>query len=295
MNLTIDRLAGPSRLVRDELQWEICPICGAGGWRFGVNLRTGLWNCFAGRHQGGGGRIIDYHLLRDRYSNQYPTAGIIEIPEIHEILLPTTEPIVDGTLAHQYLTKRNISRDTITRLSLRDWRSEFRVLIPFFNEVGDACYYTARDYLGTSVRKYINASSPKTLYYPSPAPRGSGVGGARHLAIVEGPMDAVAVWQCARDAGLRWDVVALAGRSVPAHCAAQLRDAAAGRRVLVWLDADGPGRSAAFAVARQVAPHAEKVVLGGGMWHSTCKDPADTAASDIADTLRQTERTLDGL
>ena len=284
INLRTTQLSGASRASGDEVVYEFCPTCGAGGWHFSINCRPGprlgLWNCVAGRHTGGGGRILDPENLPIYNLSQY--TEILEISE-KEIILPDTDEILPHSLAAKYLSKRYLTQDTARILGLRDWKSQFRIFIPFCGETGDVIYYTARDYLGTADRKYLNASSPKTLYIPDQSTGFQAYPDYDDVVILEGPVDAIAVFQCVHQFGLRWRPLALAGRSVPAPLESRLRRLIGGRRVLIWLDDDDSGRSATLDLAGHVEAHAAGVrVLD---WHDSGKDAASMGPDEIARRL----------
>jgi hypothetical protein len=272
--------------VQDELNYETCPVCGHGNWKFFVNQGSGVFHCFAGRCPNPNGRVLDHHLL-PRYSNARATAkGDSE----KEVTLPETSEIIKGTPAFRYLSRRNITANTIRELSLRDWALQFRVLIPYFNGRSEVVYYSARDYLGISSRKYVNAAAPKTLYAPhqSPGCRDAGVRAPDDplVVLVEGQLDAVAIHQCARETGIPARALAIGGCSVPEHCRPELIRQVTDRRALIWLDSDAPGQRGAIQLMRQIEPHAREIRL---RWHGDCKDAGDTPAPELARILQEAQ------
>ena len=244
-------LSGPHRMAGDEVQYQFCPVCGGGKWRFFINRKTGVWYCHVGRHQGARTGKVDAGFLPKG-------PAMREMPQqVREITLPTLRQITHASPAHQYLASRSISVDTQRRLGLADWHAESRIFIPFTGEKhGDIIGYTGRDYSGTAGLKYRNNPGAKALYVPDRTTGGPEGAHAGRVVVVEGPFDAIACYQSGHPA-VR--CVALGGKRASAGTGAELARLVAGRSVLVWLDPDALKES--LALVRELAPHAKAVQL----------------------------------
>lgn len=277
MVLKISQLTGEYRVGPSEVQYYRCPVCGHEGWgKFYVNRTSGVFYCHAGAHRGRRTGVVDDRLLLPGYNQGKVSNQVTNKP----VELPYSIPIQIPSPAYRYLSKRGISQVTYKQLHFRDWIDEGRILIPFFNQQGDVVGYTGRDYLGTSAVKYRNADGARVLYAPHLSVAESRAAPYSVLVVVEGPLDAVAVWQAA-PAGVR--VCALGGRDVAANQTAPLVALARGKRVLAWLDADDAGQSGGLAVARRLGPYAERVRLVRGA--EGLKDPASHTPGELARIL----------
>lgn len=130
------------------------------------------------------------------------------------------------------------------------------------------------------------------MYIPDTALGDPARRAARHLAIVEGPLDGVRVFQCA---GGDWRVAALGGAQIGRGSPMlwHLVRLAAGRRVLIFLDNDQPGQAGAARLAVALRPHAERLLVAAPEWYGTCKDPGAMVDGTILEILRQTEKGYD--
>ena len=136
-------------------------------------------------------------------------------------------------------TTRNVSEEMIKYLhgrgvdfyeyladyGLVDWPVEKRLIIPYFNDLGDLIYLAANSYAG-EIPKYMYPKGPKPLYMPRS--RNS----AMKVVICEGQFDSMRLV----DAG--YFGVAIGGSHLAPHVEQDLLDALEGREVTVCLDGD---------------------------------------------------------
>ena len=158
-----------------------------------------------------------------------------------------------GGLARR-LTERRMSLDVAQRLGLLAGdREPFagRVIVPDLDAGGRARWLTGRA-LGESGPRYLNLRVPSPLLGLSTAR----LRGEQAVIVVEGPFD----WLTARCWGL--PAVALLGTHASRDALLALRGF---RGVYVALDADGPGRRAAVALAADLGLRATIVALPHGI------------------------------
>lgn len=176
----------------DELNYQHCPVCGSDGWNVYINARTGYWFCFAKKH-GRGGRIdpADWSdaarlemlaMLSGTYKMDY---------DWPEIAMPTWRSL--SAMAESYLLRRGIDRGCIATLGLVELTGDSRILIPYRGPAGKIIHYVSRQYIDARVSKmnpkYDCAPGAKPmLMLPAWTP-------VRSAVLVEGPLDAIAVWQ----------------------------------------------------------------------------------------------------
>jgi DNA primase len=187
-------------------------------------------------------------------------------------------------------------------LQFRDWQEKFRVFIPFYNQGGQLVQYTGRDYLGTSSRKYLNSmATARALYAPHYSLAGGGVRDAGQdvraaaqgiCVLVEGPLDAVAAFQAARDSGAPAQAVALGGCTITDSIRAELVRLVRGRSVLLLLDADEAGERGARQLMEALEPHAENILLAPLNWYGSCKDPGCMGSRELITALERAHRVL---
>lgn len=190
---TLGDFVSPSRQSGQELNFQTCPVCGSTGWNTYVNPLTGAWYCFAARHteNKGGAVEVDYdsdqarqvmlRVLAENYTEDYTW------PEVH---LPETRPI--GGFTFKYLESRGLSSDLIHQLAFREMVDEPRLLVPFFGLEGRVIGWTGRLVYAPATHtnpKYRGPSGDKPPYM---LPRWGEVDEA---VLVEGPFDAIAVYQ----------------------------------------------------------------------------------------------------
>ena len=219
---------GPSRGSGDELNYMECPVCGSPNWKVYLNPFTGLWFCFASGHQGGGCVQSDdftdqarQELLR-MMSTSYGEVPTQQWPELD---LPLWKPLTPG--AQEYLRERGIHTGTWGWLGIVEMRQSPRVLIPYRGPNGRCVYWTGRAYNKWSdVPKYMSAPGGHPLFM---LPRWEAVNTA---VVVEGPFDAIAVWQAT---GM--PVVALGGKTISKRVEFDLRKLVR-ESLVVMLDAD---------------------------------------------------------
>jgi DNA primase len=76
--------------------------------------------------------------------------------------------------------------------------------------------------------------------------------GSRHVVVVEGPLDVLAIASRSRDAGLQWAPVAPAGTSFTMTQTQLVTSACGGAPVSVAMDGDDAGRDAALQICEQL-------------------------------------------
>lgn len=219
---------GPHRGSGEELNYQECPVCGSSNWKVYVNPLTGLWFCFAATHQAGG-RIQTDDWTDDARAELLAilsSTGRVATQQWPEIDLPSWMPLTPH--AQRYLAGRGIHASTWGALGLVEMRQSPRVLVPYRGPLGRTIYWTARAYTtwAGDVPKYMSAPGTHPLFM---LPRWESVPMA---VVVEGPFDAIAVWQAT---GL--PTVALGGKSMSRQVEFDLRKLVR-ERITLMLDAD---------------------------------------------------------
>lgn len=270
-------LIGLWRLAGKEANYATCPFCGHTGWKFYINRATGAWHCFAGRHIGNRGGVLDVGGMPWHSLNAADQGADTHGPK--EVTLPILGKLVNNTRAMGYLAQRYITQPTIQALGLADWVAECRIFIPFVGQNGDILGYTGRDYTGTAHLKYRNSLGIKALYVPARAAGESAGTPGRPIVVVEGPLDAIACYQTWRGHGT---VAAIGGKTCSSAVYNDLLALCRGRRVFVWLDADA--RVDAFHLALKLAPHVENAFVIGT---KLAKDAAEMPPEQLAQFLHK--------
>ena len=259
---------GPSRGSGEEMNYMSCPVCGSTNWKVYLNPITGLWFCFGASHQGGGCVQSDdftddarQELLR---LMSVQSLGRVPTQKWPELDLPPWMPLTP--LAQTYLSKRGILASTWGALGIVEMRQSPRVLIPYRGPNGRNIYWTGRAYTSWSgdAPKYMSAPGRHPLYMLS---RWEAVPMA---VLVEGPFDAIAVWQAT---GV--PAVAIGGKSLSKRVEFDLRKLVRDRLV-VMLDSDA--HAAAITVRDKLMDQYEISI-------AVLEDGTDPADSD-GDVLR---------
>lgn len=201
---------GPSKGSGEQINFQVCPVCGSDGWKVYLNPETGAWICFAGSCGAKGrvevgleadGKAAGAQILEAlKQDDSIPVWDEIEMPPYHELT----------GAAKRYLRKRGIDDLTAQRLGLVEWEDKSRVLFPYFDFEGNLIYWNSRRFsqnLGDGP-KYLTAPGKHPLYWLDSK--------ASRLVIVEGVMDAVKVWQAG------FGAVALGGKSLPRYLTTSL-------------------------------------------------------------------------
>ena len=259
---------GPFRPSGDQLNYQICPVCGTDKWKVYVDPETGKWICFAGgcgakgqvdvglesNGQAAGQQILDWLTADD----PLPTWEEIELPPWHALT----------RAAKRYLKKRNVPAHVAQSLGIVEWEDKFRILFPYFDAEGNLIYWNSRRYserLGDGP-KYLTAPGKHPLYWLERR-------ASRKLVIVEGVMDAIMV----RQAG--FGAVALGGKSLPRYLELCLLTGASGYETIdVMLDPDA--LDAALRLRSKLSDRADIRVVP---LEST--DPGDMSPEEIKEIL----------
>jgi Toprim-like len=230
-----------------------------------VNVESGLWTCY---RCGAGGKLTEHRTPRPWVppSQRRRTAALqafrvppppqpgraASAPELGP-MLEACAPVA-ATPGEPYLFGRGIGCDTATAagvLFARDWYGRPAVVFPLRDREGREVAASGR-YLDRRQPKTRVAGDRQLGAFATPGAwerTVEGVGQPGALVLVEGPCDALALAECDVPA------VALVGTAAPAW----LRAAAAFRRVVVALDADGAGDAASAVLLRELAPFARSV------------------------------------
>ena len=129
------------------------------------------------------------------------------------------------------MERRNITPTVAAHLGMVEMRDRMRIVIPYRDARGQMVWWNARAYSNREEGpKYLGAPGRHPLYVlPSWRP-------ARDVVLVEGALDAIAVWTYIPNV----TVAALGGKSLPRYNVTSLRQLCAGR-LHVMLDSDALG------------------------------------------------------
>lgn len=249
----------------EELNYQECPVCGSMNWKVYLNPITGLWFCFASGHQSGG-RVQTDDWSEEARAELLALLSTTDRTAPHdwpELDLPPWMPLTP--IAQAYLARRGIHASTWGSLGIVEMRQTPRVLIPYRGPLGRTIYWTGRAYTtwANEVPKYLSAPGTHPLYM---VPRWEPV---KHAVLVEGPFDAIAVWQATGQ-----HAVALGGKSLSKRVETDLRRLVRDR-ITIMLDADAG--AAALTLADQLMDQYQLrlVTLDDGT------DPADTDPQNL--------------
>ena len=259
---------GPFRPSGDQLNYQICPVCGTEKWKVFINPETGAWICFAGGCGAKG--VVDVGLDADghiagqqildmmRHEDELPVWEEVDMPPYHELT----------GAAKRYLKRRGVPPHVTQSLGLVEWEGKCRILFPYFDFEGNLIYWNSRRYserLGDGP-KYLTAPGKHPLYWLDRR-------ASRKLVIVEGVMDAIMV----RQAG--FGAVALGGKSLPRYLANSLLTGARRYETIdVMLDPDA--LDAALRLRASLSDRADVRVIP-----LDDKDPGDMSPEEIKEIL----------
>ncbi len=264
---SIADFVGPSKPSGQHICYKHCPMCGADDWKLYLAPDSGLWKCFAGRHNAGG--RVDVGQSGSGYEQGQALMDLLsgweETVEWGEIELPEWEPL--SRSAQRYLIGRGIYEHLQRKLGLVEWTDKFRIIIPYFDRAGNMVYYNSRRYSehAGSGPSYITAEGRHPLYevdwrreqaywrgYRSPTR-------ARDLVqsvveaiypnppvLVEGVFDAWAV------AAAGYHAIALGGKSLPDYLRQDLLTLTAGCDMIVVM-LDDEALAAAYRIRDQIS------------------------------------------
>jgi DNA primase len=280
-----------------------CPFHEETAPSFTVYVDTASWFCFGCRRGGdvidfvGQLRGTSFKETAEALSlglpplppnvTRFPARRAVRVPAADELaVLDATVAYYERTLTRYadvraYLARRGVSLETARSLRLGyaagglaghlrsrgldlaaaerlglvkpDGRERFvgRITIPDLAEDGRAAWLTGRAVLPRHLR-YVSLDLPAPLLGLARVLQS----GVDAVVLVEGPFD----WLVACEWGI--PAVALAGTHATSGV---LRQLARFRRVYLALDADGPGRRAADAIASELGERAATVVLPPGV------------------------------
>jgi len=273
---TLDDFGPRFRQRGDQINFQVCPVCGDRRWKVYLAPESGMWICFAGVC-GASGKISTSKetdaLMEMLRPQPVKNEGWAAWPEVD---FPETAWSCAGFNA--YLRSRGIPDDGSDGLGLREGGIAHggRAIIPFFDPAGRLVYWTTRDYCGRDhVPKYLGMGGKHPPYVPrysSHGGRGSMSNGCRSLVLVEGPFDAIQVHQAG------YPVAALGGTVIPKHFRSILLDMAKDKLVL-FLDHDALAK--AVRLARDLAGLREVDIVRPPKG----KDPGDLTPTEIKEIL----------
>ena len=239
-SLSLNSFDGPYRPSGEHINFKYCPVCRSDEWKLYLHPDTGLWKCFAGRHNAGG--KIDMGQAADPTAQGADIMRLLEgwdaEPHVwEEIELPAWEPLSKS--AKRYLRKRGIDEPLAKRLGMVEWVDKFRILVPFFDRAGSLIYWTSRRYSDHAGEgpKYLTAPGRHPLYElrgcrPQGVPN-LGMPGECKAVLVEGVFDAISVYLAG------YHAIALGGKSLPRYLKPELLTLTTGCGILVvMLDSD---------------------------------------------------------
>lgn len=142
--------------------------------KFGINLDTAEYNCFACGESGKSFKTLFkklkvspalykelYGIIGEHFKPNYGKPkreqDLLKLPdEFLSLAVPTTS--LFWRHAFQYLRKRNITRDDILRYNIgycEEGKYRNRIVVPSYDKDGNLNFFTARDFLNSSYLKYL--------------------------------------------------------------------------------------------------------------------------------------------
>lgn len=175
--------------------------------KFGINLDTAEYNCFACGESGKSFKTLFkklkvspalykelYGIIGEHFKPNYGKPkreqDLLKLPdEFLSLAVPTTS--LFWRHAFQYLRKRNITRDDILRYNIgycEEGKYRNRIVVPSYDKDGNLNFFTARDFLNSSYLKYLTPDWSKDfigfeLYINWNEP----------ITLVEGVFDAISI------------------------------------------------------------------------------------------------------
>lgn len=261
---SVTDFTGPTRGSGEEINHMHCPVCGSQGWNVYLNTVTGKWFCFASGH-GSGGMVAteDWSDTARAELLQLLSYGVPNTHTWPEVDLPVWRPL--GPIAVNYLIRRDVQMSTCGILGIVELDASPRILVPYRGPHGRIIHWTGRAF-GSEVSgapKYLSAPGSKPLFM---LPNWEAVSGA---VLVEGPFDAIAVWQAT---GL--PVISIGGKVLSKQAELDLRQLVRGK---LWIMLDGDAQGAAMTLKDRLMDKfvCTQVMLQGRM------DPADMPPDEI--------------
>lgn len=282
--LTIDDFQGACRTSGEEFNYKVCPVCRSDRFKVYLNPETGRYICFAARSSdecNGKGGVVDtgrdLNKMRAAMRDENP---ILTWDDWEEIDLPDTDPLSDD--AAEYLRSRGLSDDDQQPLGLAE-ATELgpgRIVIPYYDPHGRVIFWNSRLYEDDIYhQKYFTARGRKPLYVPEWGQheyRADFVrsGSYRHLILVEGPFDAIAVHRHT----LR-PVAAIGGTTLPKYLRPMVY-AMAREEITIFLDHDALDKAVRLARILEGRRDVRIVVPPPG------EDPASLAPERLNELLK---------
>lgn len=259
---------GECRPSGEQINFQMCPVCGHTGWKLYVNPVTGAWFCFAGIHNRGGHVKVGLPTeARTSYLLELLRSQP-EIPVWEETDLPPWEPLSKSALRYMK-RKYDVDAETAKRRGMVEWTDHYRIVIPYFDSAGSLIFWTSRRYSETVGQgpKYLTGPGTKPLY-------------VRHadsdrLVLVEGVFDALSVERAG------YAAAALGGKSLPKYLRPFLLTEAERYGIInVMLDTDALDK--ALGIRNQLLSKRNVAVCA----YPPGQDPGDMSPEQIQEIIR---------
>ena len=176
---------GPSRDSGDQVNYQHCPVCGDTRWKVYLNPITGFWYCHNGSHNAGGAVDVGMPLTGSGHATLEKLANRPQAPHVWpEIDMPAWEHLTPRALG--YLEDRGITHLQALSLGIVEQADRLRLIVPFFDAMGQIIYWTARKYSELEDGpKYLAAPGRHPLYA---LPKWQS---NKEVILVEGVFDAI--------------------------------------------------------------------------------------------------------
>jgi DNA primase len=280
----------------DDEIFICCPWCSDQRFRLGVNVRSGLSNCFNDGCGWKGYGEYTFNKLQEALDTGEIEAKQserkrkkkhmqLELPEGFRDLIEFKDPNKAGDYwirtAWHFIRKRGITRDQIKEKKIGYsviGPMAYRIVFPVYLS-GVLTGLVGRDFTGKQEPKYKNSIGAKCLYN-LPEHKHSTV------CLSEGVFDALAIEHGAKKLGI--DSVALLGHSIKDDQIEMLHHY---KRIIVWLDPDDAGIEGLISIRNKLKDRNVKVVLPKGMMDGDYdrRDPSEMETSEIKSRLERAE------
>lgn len=224
---------GAYKQRRDEAVFKECPFCGNPNNNFEVNISKQVYHCWA---CGEGGALVElarkfsiYYKPPVEFAKPKELEKSSGIPVVPQGVIPI-EGCKDEAKVVAYLGNRGVRRQDIPEYHIMWWEPKGRIFFPFFDEIGNLIFWTARTIYKNVSPKYLHADVSK-------ANRVVMYRGTREdtpIYIVEGVFDAITLHK----RGMT--VLLLFGTEISDVTVEYLR--AIKRKVVLCLDKDAAGK-----------------------------------------------------
>jgi len=150
--------------------------------KFGVDLNTGYYNCFACKESGKSFRTLFkklkvkpayykelYSIIGDKFRPNYgketqKETGLRLPDEFKSMAVPSRS--LEYRHALQYLKKRGVTRDDILRYNIgycEEGHYRNRIVVPSYDKDANLNFFSARDFLGSAYLKYLTPNWSKDV------------------------------------------------------------------------------------------------------------------------------------